>query len=54
MVRVYVNIRNAGDVELDFKLMVKKKFDNKINIFNIIDQFVGKNIDTIIPTFMDL
>jgi hypothetical protein len=56
MVKLYINIRNSGDVEEEYKNYIKNRFNNlrKFNIFKLIDEFVGPSIPISIPTFMDL
>ena len=56
MVKLYINIRNSGDVEEEYKNYIKNRFYNlgKFSIFKLIDEFVGPSIPIAIPTFMDL
>lgn len=45
MVKVYINIRNSGDVEAEYKQIIKQKFYDlkKDMLFNIIEQFLGND-----------
>lgn len=56
MVRFYICLRNAGDVEAEYKQFIKQKFDEfqKPVLFDIIDNFLGTPDEKQIPTFLDL